>query len=104
MSDHVSKYDECIQQRRSDDMYYTTVLFLYVLAVLGIIGCFCLGVANQSFYKNWATCCDEFKCCRDHLRAKDPVEQKLHEKNMKFKEDCKFEIMNIDRYVQTKAL
>ena len=66
-------------------------MFLNVLAILGVIGCFCLGIAYQSVYKNWATCCDEFKCCRDYLRAQEPEEIELHEKNNKFMEDVKFE-------------
>jgi len=85
-------------------MYYTTVLFLCVLGILGVVGCFCLGVAHESFYKNWATCCDEFKCWRDHLRKKDPEEQELHEYNEQFKEDLKFATKNTARFVETKAL
>ena len=73
------EYTECIQERRSNDMWFTTVLFICVLALLATIGCFCLGVANESVYKNWALCCDEFTCCREHLTKKDPEEWALLE-------------------------
>ena len=97
------EYTECIQVRRSNDMFYTTVLFLYVLIFLTIIGCCCLGIANESFYKNWALCCDEFTCFRESLMKKDPEEWALHQSNKEFKELLKFASLNLHRFIQTRA-